>query len=132
MACWLLLVSAAAAEALPARTRAVEARFMSPCCWHENLTVHDSQVARQLRAEVAALIAKGDTEDQVVDLFVARYGERILAEPRGTAFRILTFTPVVLVFAALLLLVLRLRTLSLRAPTAAFAECPPLPEFDGE
>jgi cytochrome c-type biogenesis protein CcmH len=89
--------------------RRIESRFMAPCCWHENLAVHGSPIADEMPAEVARLTANGQTEEQIVDRFVARYGERILAEPRGMRLWILTVTPVAILMTALALLVLRLR-----------------------
>jgi len=78
-----------------ARFSQIEGRFVSPCCWRENLAVHDSQVAEQLRALVAQKVESGQTESQIVDYMVARFGERILREPRGARFRFLTITQIV-------------------------------------
>ena len=74
--------------------RRIEARFVAPCCWHENLAVHNSPAADQMRAEIAMLVASGRTETEIVDHYVARYGERILREPRGQRWLWLTLTPV--------------------------------------
>jgi protein SCO1/2 len=97
---------------------------VAPCCWHENLAVHDSPIAAQLRAEVENLGARGESEEQIVDLFVSRYGERILTEPRGRSLWILTVTPIVVLLIGLSLLILRLRRVA-RPPAslviAAFA-----------
>jgi cytochrome c-type biogenesis protein CcmH len=73
--------------------RRIQARFVSPCCWHENLAVHDSPVAREMRAEVASLVVSGKTETEIVDYYVARYGEQILRVPRGAPFHFLMVTP---------------------------------------
>ena len=89
-----------------AEARRIEARFVSPCCWRENLAVHDSAVAKQLRSEIAQMVASGQTESQIVDEYVARYGERILREPRGARFQILTITPIA-VFGIAFLFVIR-------------------------
>jgi cytochrome c-type biogenesis protein CcmH len=75
--------------------RRIQARFVSPCCWHENLAVHDSPVAREMRADVASLVRSGKTETEIVDYYVARYGERILRVPRGTPFWFLIVVPFV-------------------------------------
>jgi len=72
----------------------IEARFVAPCCWHENLAVHNSPAADAMRAEIATLIASGRTEKEIMDHYVARYGERILREPRGQRWLWLTMTPV--------------------------------------
>lgn len=99
------LSSAATETAVEARR--IQARFLAPCCWRENLAVHDSPVAKQLRSEIEQLVASGQTESQIVDEYVARYGERILREPRGARFQILTITPIA-VFGIACLLVFRL------------------------
>ena len=65
----------------------------------ENLTIHQSDVAVQMRAEIERLVATGRTEEEIVDLYVARYGERILAAPRGTRLRVLTLTPLLILLA---------------------------------
>jgi len=96
------LSSAATETAVEARR--IQARFLSPCCWRENLAVHDSPVAKQLRSEIERLVASGQTESQIVDEYVARYGERILREPRGVRFQILTITPIVALGIGCLLL----------------------------
>lgn len=83
-----------AAQQTEARARQVEARFVSPCCWRENLAVHDSQVAEQLRTLIAEMVQSRRTESQIVDYMVARFGERILREPRGNRFRFLNLTPI--------------------------------------
>ena len=100
-----------------ARIRQIEARFVSPCCWRENLAMHDSQVAEQLRALITQMVESGRTEPQIVDYMVARFGERILREPTGTRFRFLTITPIVALGIGFLLVIrylLHARHLTLR------------------
>jgi cytochrome c-type biogenesis protein CcmH/NrfF len=77
-----------------ANIQQIQARFVSPCCWRENLAVHDSPIAEEMRAEVARLAESGQSESQIVDYYVALYGERILREPRGVRFQLLTITPI--------------------------------------
>jgi len=92
--------------------RRIQARFLAPCCWRESLAVHDSPVAKQLRSEIERLVASGQTESQIVDEYVARYGERILREPRGARFQVLTITPIAVIGVACLFvsrLLLRVR-----------------------
>ena len=81
--------------------RQIEERFIAPCCWRENLAAHQSPEAEKMRAEVASLAGAGQTEAEIVEHFVARYGERILREPRGARSFWLTATPLaVLAFGA--------------------------------
>lgn len=129
--CLMLSASLLAGETGAEENRRIESRFIAPCCWHENLSVHDSPVARDLRAEVAAMAAQGRTEEEIVSRFVARYGERILAEPRGKSFWVLTATPVALLLAALMMLAawLRKRSGGIR-PISTDVDS--LPEFEIE
>jgi len=127
---WLLAALAAfvgpaslAGQGTEARARQVEARFVSPCCWRENLAVHDSQVAEQLRALIAEMVQSGRTEPQIVDYMVARFGERVLREPRGTPFRLLNLIPLMALMIGFLFVVRFL----LRARALAMWECNRVP-----
>ena len=46
-----------------------------------------------MRAEIQGLAADGKSERQIIDLYKARYGRRILGEPEGLAFWIATLVP---------------------------------------
>ena len=69
-------------EALAQR---VEGELIAPCCWVQPVAVHDSQAARDIKREVRELVAQGKTEQQILDTFIARYGEKILAAPPARA-----------------------------------------------
>ena len=71
----------------------IQERFMAPCCWQESVAIHRSEIAGEMRAEIARMVAGGRSEDQIVDFYVARYGERILREPRGSKRWWLTLVP---------------------------------------
>lgn len=66
---------------------------MAPCCWQESVAVHRSDAAAEMRAEIAGMVAGGKTDEQIVDFYVARFGERILREPRGAKRWWLTLAP---------------------------------------
>ena len=73
----------------------LQARFIAPCCWSESVAVHRSESAAQMRAEIGSLVASGKSEEEVVSFYVAKYGERILLEPRGQKLTWLTAIPLV-------------------------------------
>ncbi|MES3026140.1 MAG: cytochrome c-type biogenesis protein [Pseudomonadota bacterium] len=90
------------------------------CLVCQNQTVADSsaEFALDLRREVRTQLAAGQTEQQVRDFMVARYGEFVLYRPplkRGTW--LLWFGPAGALAAGLAMLVLTLR----RQPTEAEA-----------
>ena len=54
------------------------------------------RAAEKAREEVAAMILAGQSDRQILDSFIARYGERILAEPEGVKSVVLTTVPIVM------------------------------------
>ena len=96
----------------------IQERFLSPCCWRENLARHNSPEAAELRREIEALVKAGMTEEAVVDRYVKKYGERILREPRGSRQVYLLITPIVVLFLGLLWVIYWLRTARARTIAA--------------
>ena len=111
----------------------IQDRFLAPCCWQQSVAVHDSDIAKQMRAEIGSMVASGKSEEQIVDVYVARYGERILREPRGAKRWWLTVVPLVSIALATAGLVLFLRR-QLKQPelVSATADLSPLPDLDSE
>ena len=80
-------------------------RFMSPCCWQQNLTLHDSPIADELRASIQTMVKSGRSDDEIKDAIVSQYGTRILSLPEGPARGWLFLTPWATAGVALLALV---------------------------
>jgi cytochrome c-type biogenesis protein CcmH len=83
------------AAAAPDPVRRIEERFLAPCCWRESVAVHQSPKAEELRAEIQQMVAAKKSEAEIVDHYVALYGERILREPRGLRSLWLMIVPLV-------------------------------------
>ncbi len=113
------------------QVRRIQDRFMVPCCWQESVAVHRSEIAGEMRAEIARMVAVGKSEEQIIDFYVARYGERILREPRGSKRRWLTLVPIVSIVLALTGLIEFLRRQRQRpALVPPGGGLPPLPDID--
>ena len=69
------------AAALEHEARHIETMLIVPCCWREQVSVHQSEAAEQVKEEIRAMLGAGLTRQQVLDRFVSAYGVRILAEP---------------------------------------------------
>lgn len=109
----------------------IQDRFLAPCCWQQSVAVHDSDIAKQMRAEIAGMVAGGKTEEQIVDVYVARYGERILREPRGANWWWSILAPLAAMALGSACLLVFLRRQRQRPVLAAdAADLPPLPELD--
>lgn len=69
----------------------IEQELIAPCCWNMTVDQHESPASRQVRAEIARLVAAGESKEDILDYMVTVYGERILARPRRTGFNILAY-----------------------------------------
>lgn len=65
-----LLTAPSAIAATTDSVRTITERFVAPCCWRENLAVHQSPDAEKTRAEIVQLVAAGKTEDEIVEHYV--------------------------------------------------------------
>lgn len=78
------------------RVRAVTAALMAPCCFSQTAANHSSRQAAEMKQDVRSLLRQGWTEGDIVDAYVAKYGERILAAPRPSGFNLLAYVAPVL------------------------------------
>jgi cytochrome c-type biogenesis protein CcmH len=69
-------------SALESRARALSAELRCMVCQNQSIDDSNAPLARDLRILVRERIAAGDSDGEVVDFRVARYGEFILLKPR--------------------------------------------------
>jgi cytochrome c-type biogenesis protein CcmH len=67
--------------ALEARARAISANLRCVVCQNEPIDTSNAGVARDLRILVRDRLVEGDTNTQVYDYVVARYGDYVLFKP---------------------------------------------------
>jgi cytochrome c-type biogenesis protein CcmH len=105
------------------KEREIEDLLIAPCCWTQPVSQHYSEAAETIRKEVHEMVAAGKSRDEILNYYVSRYGERILAAPRPKGFNALVYIlPWVALIAGAWLLFLLLK--KLRAPAAAPAPSP--------
>jgi cytochrome c-type biogenesis protein CcmH/NrfF len=108
--------AAANAGGLEREARQIETMLIAPCCWMEQVSVHHSEAAEQVKQEIRTMLAAGLTRQQILDGFVERYGDRILAEPPDRGFgRVLYQTPWILGLGGVVALVLFMRRVTGRS-----------------
>ena len=66
---------------MEARARTISLTLRCPVCQGESIDDSGAQISRDLRLAVRERIVAGDTDAQVVDYIVARYGEFVLFDP---------------------------------------------------
>ena len=65
-----------------ARARELSRELRCMVCQNQSIDDSDAPLARDLRLLVRERIAGGDSDNQVIDFLVARYGEFVLLKPR--------------------------------------------------
>jgi cytochrome c-type biogenesis protein CcmH len=65
-----------------ARARDLSRELRCMVCQNQSIDDSEAPLARDLRLLVRERIAAGDSDDQVMDFLVARYGEFVLLKPR--------------------------------------------------
>jgi len=67
---------------LEARARALSKELRCMVCQNQSIDDSDAPLARDLRILVRERLQAGDSDQQVIDFLVARYGEFVLLKPR--------------------------------------------------
>jgi len=69
---------------LEARARALSKELRCMVCQNQSIDDSEAPLARDLRILVRERLQSGDSDGQVIDFLVARYGEFVLLRPRFT------------------------------------------------
>jgi cytochrome c-type biogenesis protein CcmH len=102
-----------------------------PVCPNETLDACQTQACAQWRDEIRNQLAAGQSEQQIIDSFVRRYGDRVLGTPQDPALRALSLLTPFLI-AALALIIGTMTFLRWRRrspdepPPAAAGSAPPI------
>jgi cytochrome c-type biogenesis protein CcmH len=109
--------------------RAIDEMLVAPCCFSQQVSVHQSAAAQEVKEDVRRRLAGGETRQQILDAYVAQYGKHILAEPPATGFDLTLYVvPPIALVASLGLIALLIRRLS--RPQAIAAPDAPVSDDD--
>ena len=86
---------------LEARARALGQELRCVVCQGENIDESNAGIARDLRLLVRERLVDGDTDQEILDFVVGRYGEYVLMRPTWIGSNIILYIagPVLLFFA---------------------------------
>ena len=108
--------------ALEARARVISEGLRCLVCQNQSIDDSDADLAHELRVIVRERLTAGDTDQQVIDYVVARYGEFVLLNPVVAPHTILLWVapPLVLIGGAVAIFVgLRRRKRPISEPVTA-------------
>lgn len=88
--------------------RKLEAMLIAPCCFSQQVSVHHSAAADEVRRDIRKRLAAGETKEQILEAYVVQYGNRILAQPpaEGIARVLYILPPLALLLTAALVVVI--------------------------
>lgn len=108
---WLAMATAAFAvqpdeilddPVLEERARELSKGIRCLVCRNESIDESNAELARDLRLLVRERLVEGDSDTEVIDFLVSRYGEYVLLTPRATGANLLLWlTPLILFLIAL-------------------------------
>jgi len=109
--------------ALEARARALSSELRCMVCQNQSIDISDAELAHDLRVLVRERLVAGDTDEQVLDYVVSRYGEFVLLKPRLTLRNALLWgTPAALLVGGAVALFVIARRRKPAAPSPLSAE----------
>ena len=91
--------------ALEARARAISEGLRCLVCQNQSIDDLEAPLAKDLRVLVRERLKAGDSDQQIVDFIVARYGEFVLLKPRFEPHTLLLWFATPAVFLAAILLI---------------------------
>ncbi|MEN3146751.1 cytochrome c-type biogenesis protein [Neorhizobium sp. IRAMC:178] len=96
---------------LEQRARNLSAQLRCMVCQNQSIDDSNAELARDLRVLVRERLANGDTDEQVIDYVVSRYGEFVLLKPRLSAKTVILWaTPVLLLLVGAIAILVFVRT----------------------
>lgn len=96
---------------LEARARALSGQLRCLVCQNQSIDDSDATLARDLRLLIREHLVKGESDRQVMDFVVDRYGDFVLLRPRLTGETLILWgTPFAVLLIAGLALLLRRRS----------------------
>ena len=100
-------------------------QLMCPVCDGQTIDGSNAQISQDMRAKVRELLDIGKSNSEIKDYFVLRYGEDILAAPKGVGFNLLAWImPVFIVFGGISIAFLTLKNMRRSNTQAALAPTP--------
>ena len=108
---------------LEQRARDLSTGFRCLVCQNQSIDESDAPLAKDLRILIREHLTKGDSDAQIRDFVVARYGEFVLLKSRLTAHTaILWATPFLIILAGFAVILRRRKISGVPAESALSAE----------
>ena len=92
-------------------------------CQNQNIAESNADLAKDLRREIYNMISEGQTEEQIIDFMVERYGDYVLYRPPMKPLTwLLWFGPAIVFLFGVYYAIRRLRSVSTDVPQSSLSE----------
>jgi cytochrome c-type biogenesis protein CcmH len=109
--------------ALEQRARELSAKMRCVVCQNQSIDDSDAPLAKDLRLLIRERLVKGDSNDQIVDFLVARYGDFVLLKPRLNAKTIALWAgPFLILLLGMFIVWRQRRTVKVAAPESGLSD----------
>jgi cytochrome c-type biogenesis protein CcmH len=109
--------------ALEQRARELSAKMRCVVCQNQSIDDSDAPLAKDLRLLIRERLVKGDSNDQIVDFLVARYGDFVLLKPRLNANTIALWAgPFLILLLGMFIVWRQRRTVKVAAPETGLSD----------
>lgn len=86
-------------QSLEKQAQEIYSSLMCPLCPGQTIDQSSSELSTQMRLLVREKLAQGETREEILQFFVERYGETVLAAPVKSGFNLIVWiTPVLVLF----------------------------------
>ncbi len=107
---------------LEARARGISQDIRCPVCQGESIDDSSAPISRDLRIIIRERLVAGDTDAQVIDYIVARYGEFVLFNPRANGSNLILWLAGPALLLAGIGIAVATQARRVRAPDVALSE----------
>src|SRR5712691_6945272 len=126
-----IALTAARTETLDQRVHDVASQLKCPVCQGESVADSPSTISEQMRGVIRQQLQSGQSEQQIIQYFIDRYGQQIAWSPPWQGFTLLAWlVPIVLLLGGAALLCFVLRDWRRTAPPEVTAEDTELANID--
>ena len=107
-ALWLSCVAVYAegpTKTIDDRVAEIAGELMCPVCQGQSVSESNSELAHEMRSVIKAKLEQGETREQIIDYFVARYGQSVKgAPPTHGAYSLMWILPWAIVIVGLIVI----------------------------
>ena len=104
-----IVISCSVQETDEETAQRIDRTLMCPVCPAETLDQSQSELAKQMKSVIRIQLSEGKTDQEIIDYFIQRYGEEVLASPPKSGSTLIAWiTPVIVLILITLVISIRL------------------------